>query len=126
MTKPKRTRLLVVDDQPINIQTLNQMFQADHEMFMAMSGQQALDFCRNHALPDLILLDVVMPGMDGLDVCRRLKDDPATARIPVVFVTSRGEIEAESAGLALGAVDYLIKPINPMLARQRIHNLLER
>lgn len=126
MTKPKRTRLLVVDDQPINIQTLNQMFQAEHEMFMAMSGQQALDFCRNHALPDLILLDVVMPGMDGLEVCRRLKGDPATARIPVVFVTSRGEIEAESAGLALGAVDYLIKPINPMLARQRIHNLLER
>lgn len=125
MTKPKRTRLLVVDDQPINIQTLNQMFQSEHEMFMATSGQQALDFCRKHA-PDLILLDVVMAGMDGLEVCRRLKDDPLTARIPVVFVTSRGEIEAESAGLALGAVDYLIKPINPMLARQRIQNLLER
>jgi signal transduction histidine kinase len=126
MTKPKRTRLLVVDDQPINIQTLNQIFQADHEMFMAMSGQQALDFCRNHVQPDLILLDVVMPEMDGLEVCRRLKDNPATARIPVVFVTARGEIEAESAGLALGAVDYLVKPINPMLARQRIRNLLER
>ncbi|MDE2586362.1 MAG: response regulator, partial [Betaproteobacteria bacterium] len=84
--QPERPRLLVVDDQPINIQTLYQIFHIDHEVFMATSGEQALEFCRNTP-PDLILLDVVMPGMDGLEVCRQLKADSATADIPVIFVT---------------------------------------
>ena len=79
---PERPRLLIVDDQPINIQTLNQIFQADYEVFMATSGQRALDFCRHNTPPDLILLDVVMPGMDGLEVCRQLKSSPATAATP--------------------------------------------
>lgn len=121
-----RPRLLAADDQPINLQTLYQILHTDHEVFMATDGQQVLDFCRNNAPPDLILLDIVMPGMDGLEVCRRLKTDAATADIPVIFVTARTDMDAEAAGLALGAADYLSKPVNPAIARQRIHNLLER
>ena len=70
---PERPRLLIVDDQPINIQTLYRIFQSDHEVFMATDGQQALSLCWNGVPPDLILLDIVMPGLDGLTVCRQLK-----------------------------------------------------
>ena len=87
-TLPARPRLLVVDDQPINIQTLYQIFHADHEVFMATSGEQALAFCRGNSLPDLILLDVVMPDLDGVAVCQQLKADPVLAHIPVIFVTA--------------------------------------
>ena len=116
---PERPRLLVVDDQPINIQTLYQIFHADHEVFMATSGRQALDFCRNTP-PDLILLDVVMPGMDGLEVCRQLKADVATADIPVIFVTAQSEPDDETKALGVGGVDFIPKPVNPAVVRARV------
>lgn len=122
----RRPRLLVVDDQPINIQLLYQIFHADHEVFMATGGEQALAVCRRES-PDLVLLDVLMPDMDGLEVCRRLKQDPATRDIPVIFVTGQNAPEEESAGLEVGAVDFISKPINPrvVLARVTTHLMLK-
>ena len=84
---PGRQRLLVVDDQPINIQVMYQIFASQYQVFMATSGQQALDFC-HRTPPDLVLLDVVMPGMDGFEVCQALKAAPDTHDIPVIFVTA--------------------------------------
>jgi len=115
---PKR-RLLLVDDQPINIQALHQLFAADHQVFMATSGAQALKVCAEMQ-PDLVLLDVQMPGMDGHEVCRRMQADPALRDIPVIFVTAHSEAEAETQGLALGAVDFISKPFNPAVVRARV------
>jgi len=111
--------LLVVDDQPSNIQVLHQIFKADHEVFMATSGEQALAFCANQ-LPDLILLDVVMPGMNGHQVCARLKADAQTRDIPVIFVTGHNNPEDETEGLRLGAVDFISKPVNASTVRARV------
>ena len=115
----ERPRLLVVDDQRVNIQALFQAFQADHKVQMATSGEQALAMCRSHP-PDLVLLDVVMPGMDGFEVCRQLKADDTTKDIPVIFVTGHNEEEAETRGLDVGAVDFISKPINPRIVRARV------
>lgn len=112
-------RLLVVDDQPANIQAVYQTFSADHQVLMATGGEQALKVAAAKQ-PDLILLDVVMPGMDGHEVCRRLKADPATRDIPVIFVTAHSDEDAETQGLALGAVDFISKPINPPIVRARV------
>jgi diguanylate cyclase (GGDEF)-like protein len=112
-------RLLVVDDQPANIQALYQAFSADHQVLMATGGEQALKLAATK-LPDLILLDVVMPGMDGHEVCRRLKAEPATRDIPVIFVTAHSDEAAETQGLALGAVDFISKPVNPAIVRARV------
>jgi diguanylate cyclase (GGDEF)-like protein len=116
---PERPRLLLVDDQPINIQTLYQIFHSDHEVFMATSGAQALDFCRNSP-PDLILLDVVMPEMDGLETCRQLKADAATADIPIIFVTAQSDPMDETRALETGGVDFIAKPVNPAVVRARV------
>ncbi|MBA3033619.1 MAG: diguanylate cyclase [Gammaproteobacteria bacterium] len=120
---PSRPRLLIVDDQPINIQVLYQAFQADHEVFVATSGAQALDFCRGDP-PDLILLDVMMPEMDGLEVCRRLKPDPGTADIPVIFVSAQQDPADETRALEAGGVDFITKPINRAVVRARVRTHL--
>ncbi len=120
---PRRSRLLVVDDQPINIQALYQTFSADHQVLMATSGEQALALCTSQQ-PDLVLLDVVMPGMDGFEVCRRLKADDATRDIPVIFVTAQNDDAAETRGLDAGAVDFIFKPINPKIVRARVRTHL--
>jgi len=112
-------RLLVVDDQPVNIQALYQAFAADHQVLMATNGRQALALCASQQ-PDLVLLDVMMPEMDGHEVCRRLKADPATQDIPVIFVTAHNDEAAETQGLEAGAVDFISKPINPKIVRARV------
>lgn len=116
---PQRAKLLVVDDQPLNIQALYQAFADEHQVFMATSGAQALAMCAAKP-PDLVLLDVVMPDMDGHEVCRRLKADAATRDIPVIFVTAHNDEAAETYGLELGAVDFISKPINPKIVRARV------
>ena len=116
-------KLLLVDDQPVNIQTLYQIFADDHEVFMATSGEQALALCRDKQ-PDLVLLDVIMPGMDGLETCQRLKEDDDTADIPVIFVTSQNSPEEETHGLEVGAVDFISKPVNPAVVRARVKTQL--
>ena len=124
MRRMQQPCLLVVDDQPMNIQALYHVFSADHRVLMATSGEKALEVCRETP-PDLILLDVVMPGMDGYEVIRRLKADPATAGIPVIFVTARDGAEDEAQGLALGAVDFIGKPINAAVVRARVRTHIE-
>ena len=114
-----RPRLLVVDDQPINIQVMYQIFGAHCQVFMATSGQQALDFCRDTP-PDLVLLDIVMPGMDGFEVCLALKSNPETRDIPVIFVTAHTDAAQETRGLEVGAVDFISKPVNPAVVRARV------
>jgi response regulator RpfG family c-di-GMP phosphodiesterase len=120
---PRKPKLLVVDDQAFNIQILYQIFKGDYEVFMATSGAQALTLCADQS-PDLILLDVVMPDMDGHEVCRRLKADPHTRDIPVIFVTGHNNSEEESLGLQLGAVDFISKPVNATVVRARVHSQL--
>jgi diguanylate cyclase (GGDEF)-like protein len=119
----RRPRLLVVDDQPVNIQAIYRVFAADHQVLMATTGELALSLCAQQQ-PDLVLLDVVMPGMDGYEVCRRLKADPATREIPVIFVTAHNDEAAETTGLDLGAVDFIAKPINPKVMRARVRTHL--
>ncbi len=117
------SRLLVVDDQPINIQALYQIFHGDHEVFMATNGQQALEFCQQDP-PDLILLDVMMPNMDGLEVCRRLKAHSLTREVPVIFVTAQESPDEETRALEAGAVDFITKPVNPAVVRARVRTHL--
>lgn len=114
--KPK---LLVVDDQPINIQVMYRCFAGDYQVFMATNGEQALALCKSNP-PDLILLDVVMPGMDGYEVCKQLKADDTTQHIPVIFVTAHTDPAQETHGLSLGAVDFIAKPVNPDVVRARV------
>jgi len=118
-----KAKLLVVDDQPINIQVMYQAFGGEYQVFMATSGEQALTICTNNP-PDLILLDIVMPGMDGFEVCTRLKSDEATRHIPVIFVTAHTDAAQETHGLSLGAVDFIAKPVNPTVVRARVKTQL--
>ena len=114
--KPK---LLVVDDQPINIQVMHQVFGADYQVFMATNGEQALSICQTNP-PDLVLLDVMMPGMDGFEVCARLKANTETRNIPVIFVTAHTDAAQETHGMNVGAVDFFSKPVNPAVVRARV------
>ena len=122
-----RPKLLLVDDQPMNIRVLHQLFRYECDVHMATGGEQAIEVCKA-LLPDLILLDVVMEGMDGHEVCRRLKADPLTQDIPIIFLSANGEDDDEAIGLELGAVDYIGKPFNPMIVRARVktHLTLKR
>lgn len=122
----RRARILIVDDQAVNIRALHELFRSDHEVFMATSGEQALVQCQQH-MPDLILLDVMMPDLSGHDVCRRLKADPVTQAIPIIFITGQTEEQDEVLGLELGAADFITKPFNPVvvLARVRIQLTLK-
>ncbi len=113
-------KILIVDDQIFNLKVLHGILRRDgYELFFAKTGQEALDAAAKHH-PDLILLDIMMPGMDGMEVCRQLKADPKLAQIPVIFVTSMDDIGEEAAGFELGAVDYITKPISPAVVRARI------
>lgn len=113
-------RILVVDDMIDNIEILGSILRPDHEVIMAMNGQKALQLASATSQPDLILLDIVMPGMDGCEVCRQLKLNPTTAKIPVIFVSARDEEIDEVNGLSLGAVDYIVKPVSPAIVRARV------
>jgi len=119
----RQPRLLVVDDQPANIQALYQAFSADHQVLMATSGEQALKIAMTKQ-PDLVLLDVMMPGMDGHEVCHRLKAEESTRDIPVIFVTAHDDEASETLGLEMGAVDFISKPVNPKIVRARVKTQL--
>jgi len=120
---PPRPRLLLVDDQHINIQELYEIFRQDHEVFIATNGTQALELSLSNP-PDLILLDIIMPGMNGLEVCRRLKAEKKTQDIPIIFVTAQDNPEDETRGLDAGAVDFISKPFNHAVVRARIQTHL--
>ncbi len=143
--------ILIIDDSPSNIKILHQILRDDYTITVATSGDTALANLNikpkilrdkmnsidgqsrditpvNLPLPDIILLDIMMPGMNGYDVCQQLKDNRHTASIPVIFVTSKDDIEDEEMGFKMGAVDYIIKPISPSIVKARIktHLLIKK
>ena len=118
----KKQRILVVDDTPGNIKILNDLLKSEYSISIATNGRDALEFANSENRPDLILLDIMMSGMDGYEVCRRLKESAITRNIPVLFVTAKGDIEDEKMGLDLGAVDYITKPISPPIVISRVRN----
>jgi|CXWL01.1.fsa_nt_gi diguanylate cyclase (GGDEF)-like protein len=117
-------RVLIVDDEPGNIRVLAEALGSDCEVRFATSGAQALEMAFEDA-PDLVLLDVVMPGMGGFEVCRWLKSEARTRHVPVIFVTAMDELDDEERGFALGAVDYIVKPISPSIVRARARTHIE-
>ena len=119
-----RPRVLIIDDVPNNIEVLGEALSQDYDVRFACSGQEGLTIAVADP-PDVILLDVVMPEMDGFEVCRRLKDQDDLQNIPVIFVTARDAEEDQGIGLSLGAVDYITKPFNPALVRMRVRNHAE-
>ena len=123
-----RMTVLVVDDTADNLALMNRLLNDRYRVKLANSGQKALKIAQSETPPDLVLLDVMMPGMDGYEVCRRLKAEPKTRDIPVIFLTAKAEVEDEQSGLALGAVDYITKPISPpiVLARVETHLNLKK
>lgn len=123
LEKPRQS-ILVVDDIADNITVLGATLAPLYEVRVATSGLAALKIATSEAPPDLVLLDIMMPGMDGYEVCRQLKADPKTASIPVIFVTSKSEDVDEELGLEVGAVDYLSKPVRPVIVRARVKNHL--
>lgn len=114
-----RPKILAVDDQSFNLKIILDIFKADFEVFIATDGQQALEKTRQ-LLPDIILLDVMMPDMSGHEVCRRLKADTELSRIPIIFLTSRHDEADEVEGFTLGASDFICKPINAIIVRARV------
>ena len=118
-----RKLLLLVDDEAVNLRLLQQILQADYRLLIAKDGARALELATS-ALPDLILLDVMMPGMTGHEVCERLKASDATRHIPVIFVTALSDETDETRGFALGAVDYITKPFSNPVVRARIKTQL--
>ena len=119
--------ILVVDDTPENLSLMRELLRDDYQVQLANSGDRALKLAALAPHPDLILLDIMMPGMDGYEVCRQLKANPVTRDIPVIFLTAKAEVEDERRGLEIGALDYITKPISPpiVLARVKIHLALK-
>ena len=122
-TEDHRPRLLLVDDEPTNLQLLRQILQADYRLLFATDSARALQLAAEQH-PDLILLDIMMPGMDGYAVCQALKSAAPTAHIPVIFVSALTDTHDETRGFEVGAVDYLTKPVSPPVVRARVRNHL--
>ena len=120
-----RPKILFVDDIPMNIKVLVEALKEDYKVTFARSGPEALDFAQNDSPPDLILLDIMMPDMDGYEVCRRLKENEKTRDIPVIFVTALDEEDDETRGLAAGAVDFITKPFSLPIVRARVKTHLD-
>lgn len=118
-----RSTVLIVDDTPDNLTLISGLLQSEYKVKVANSGEKALKIAAASPPPDLILLDIMMPGMSGYEVCRHLKGDPETRDIPVVFLTAKNDEEDEKLGLEMGAVDYITKPISApiVLARVKTH-----
>ena len=117
----KKATVLIVDDSPDSIALLSSFLRSNYRVKVALTGEKALEITEGEDPPDLILLDIVMPGMDGYEVCRRLKKNPLTSEIPVIFLTARSDVMDEAKGLELGAEDYITKPPRPpiVMARRR-------
>eukprot|EP01037_Dinobryon_pediforme_P011906 gene11905-11998_t len=128
MSSASLARILVVDDEPINVKILVDLLRPTYSLVVAKDGAQALERLRGETAIDLVLLDVMMPEMDGLAVCRQIKNDPRTIDIPVIFISALGTTHDEMQGFELGAVDYITKPISPsiVLARVATHIALRR
>lgn len=126
LLRGSKKSILVVDDEPLNVRALHHVLGDDHDVYMATSGEQALTLCAAGNI-DLVLLDVMMPGMDGHEVCANLKSNPDTSDIPIIFVTAQTDPDEETRALEEGAVDFISKPINAAVVRARVktHLLLK-
>ncbi|MDQ2103199.1 diguanylate cyclase [Azospirillum isscasi] len=118
-----RSKILVVDDIPSNVHVLSRILKDEHDIYFATDGMKALELAQSR-LPDLVLLDIMMPGMDGYEVCSRIKADPITRNIPVIFISAKSEVEDETYGLEVGAIDFISKPISPPIVKARVRNHL--
>lgn len=121
--KDTRQTLLLVDDEPANLHVLKHILQDDYRLLFARDGERALELARTER-PHLILLDVMMPGMTGHEVCAQLKSDPQTSDVPVIFVTALSNVEDEIHGFELGAVDYITKPVSAPIVKARVRTHL--
>lgn len=124
MPHKSKARILIVDDEKMNLKVMVELLKDDYVLVLARSGKQALKFAFQNPPPDLILLDVIMPEMGGYEVIKKLKEHDLTKNVPVIFVTALDSVEDEEHGLKLGAVDYITKPISPPIVKMRIHNHL--
>jgi putative two-component system response regulator len=122
---PDRHTILIVDDSSDNIALMSRRLKDIYRTKIATNGAKALKIASSDDPPDLILLDIIMPGMDGYEVCRRLKEDPKTAKIPVIFLTAKSDVKDEKRGFDLGAVDYITKPISTPIVLARIKTHLQ-
>ena len=116
--------VLVVDDAPANIQVAQSILKDEYKIRVATSGAKALELVKVEPVPDLVLLDVMMPEMDGYEVCSRLKAEEATRDIPVIFLTGKTDAEDETRGFEVGAVDYIRKPFSPAIVKARVRTHL--
>jgi adenylate cyclase len=117
--------LLIVDDSAENLQVLNALLKDDYRLKLAKNGSKALEIARQESQPDLILLDIIMPEMDGYEVCRQLKTDTATSSIPIIFLTALNEAADETMGFRQGGSDFITKPFNPDIVKARIRTHLD-
>ncbi len=122
--EPERPTILVVDDAPDNLQLLSQLFKDEYRVRIAQSGEKALAICQSNTPPDLVLLDIMMPAMDGFEVAKRMREHPTSEGIPVIFVTAMTGEDARIKGLGLGAVDFVTKPIDPDVLKPRVRNFM--
>ena len=122
--KAAKPRVLLVDDKPENIDVLANMLGENYQLLVALDGAKALELAGKEDSPDLILLDVMMPEIDGYEVCRRLQDNEDTRGIPVIFVTAMNDVEDEAKGFELGGVDFITKPLSPSIVRARVETQL--
>ncbi len=126
MKKNRKTRkILIVDDEPSNLDILMDLLKEDYKVVAALNGEKALAMAESGSPPDLILLDILMPKMDGYEVCRHLKENDATKNLPVIFVTAVSEVMDETRGFKLGAVDYITKPFHPPVVKARVKAHME-
>ncbi|PJZ27854.1 response regulator [Leptospira kmetyi] len=114
-----QTKILIIDDEAANLQVLKQILSSDYKLFFAKDGYKGIELAKSEK-PNIILLDVMMPGMTGHEVCRILRTEPSTSRIPVIFVTAMADEEDEADGFTAGAVDYITKPISPAIVKARV------
>lgn len=121
-----KKRILVVDDEPQNIAILREILKAEYTVLAALDGLKALSLARSDPRPDLILLDVMMPGIDGFETLRRLKADQHTQVIPVVFVTAKDQIDDVLSGYEQGSTDYIAKPLDPAFILKVVHRVLNK
>ena len=122
----ERPTVLIVDDIPSNIDVITGILKGDFKTKAATSGEKALKIVSSpNGAPDLILLDIMMPEMNGMEVCKRLKENPETEHIPVIFLTAKSEVDDITAGFEMGAVDYIFKPVNPAVLRARVNTQLK-
>jgi CheY-like chemotaxis protein len=125
METEKKQSLLVVDDETANLAVLNQILSGEYSVYTAKSGEQALRLVAGKR-PDLILLDIIMPGMDGFEVLTRLKESPATSSIPVIFITGLAGSGDKEKSFFLGAADYITKPFKPAMVKARVNTVMKR